>query len=245
MTNETPAPNLDKPEQYSVVGTLVWMLTLSFGTSLLISLLIAFPMLYLGYERSAVEAFMDKANISFMMMLLTMLISYPLLKIATFHSLEKGLPKDFLAIKPINFKTLAFWLSVTLVVALAERAVMHFLQIPTSEAMLNIKANVDHAGHMLLVVCTVVVLAPIYEELVFRGMAYHRIENSRLGTVGAIIIPTLVFNLMHLQYSWLLLVVLLPGSFLLAFARYKTANVNYCIAMHMLFNALALWFLFN
>lgn len=237
--------NMDEPEQYSVFGTVFWMLALSLGTSSVIALLIIVPMMLIGYEGPAVLAFLDKPNILLMTSVLTLLISYPLLKIATFHSLEKGLPRDFLAIKPIQLTTLSFWLGVALLVGMAEHWLIGFLEIPVSESMVKLKASVDHLGHLVLVVCSIVVLIPILEELVFRGMAYHRIEHSRFGTLGALVIPTLVFNFIHVQYPWLLLLVMLPGSFLLAYARYKTGNVNYSIAMHMLLNAISLWFLFS
>lgn len=50
----------------------------------------------------------------------------------------------------------------------------------------------------------IVILAPISEELMFRGLLFWRIKNSKLKTIGAIIIPAILFSAIHIQYSELL-----------------------------------------
>src|SRR3989304_2435238 len=47
----------------------------------------------------------------------------------------------------------------------------------------------------------IVVVAPIFEEVFFRGFLFQGIRYSRLGPVGAIGISSLVWAVIHLQYN--------------------------------------------
>ncbi len=46
-------------------------------------------------------------------------------------------------------------------------------------------------------------LAPIAEELIFRGMLFTRISKTRLGVVGAIVIPAIIFTAAHLNQEYI------------------------------------------
>jgi membrane protease YdiL (CAAX protease family) len=84
-----------------------------------------------------------------------------------------------------------------------------------------------------------VVLAPLAEELMFRGLLYHRIAVSPLGLIGALTIPALLFAALHLQYGvreclWILLDGLLFGL-----ARLHGGTVIIPILMHVAGNSYA------
>jgi membrane protease YdiL (CAAX protease family) len=52
-------------------------------------------------------------------------------------------------------------------------------------------------GYLLWIFITVAVLAPLFEELLYRGLLYRGFAESRMGTTGAILLTALVFGLMH------------------------------------------------
>jgi membrane protease YdiL (CAAX protease family) len=54
------------------------------------------------------------------------------------------------------------------------------------------------ATNVLLLVVMVVVVAPVVEELFYRGL-WLRASQRRLGTVAAVLLSALVFGAMHLQ----------------------------------------------
>ena len=69
----------------------------------------------------------------------------------------------------------------------------------------------------------------------FRG-----IEQSRLGSVGAVLLTSLAFTAMHVQYNfseliWIFLLGLLTGI-----ARWKTGSVSLTVAVHAFVNLIAL-----
>jgi membrane protease YdiL (CAAX protease family) len=111
--------------------------------------------------------------------------------------------------------------------------------------MLDLKAESNNSIVVILMVLTICVVVPIMEELVFRGWLYSKIAQTKLGDIGALTISSIIFTLIHTQYDNIItfLVIFLLGL-LLGFARYKSANISYSIAMHMIFNSLAMVALF-
>ena len=89
-------------------------------------------------------------------------------------------------------------------------------------------------------ILAVVLIAPLLEELVFRGFVYTGIQ-ARLGHFWAVIFSTAPWALMHLQYQeqWYFMVLIFVLGLLFAIARWRTNSVLVPVAMHMLQNALA------
>lgn len=83
----------------------------------------------------------------------------------------------------------------------------------------------------------VVLLAPISEELLFRGLIFSQIKKTRLKIIGAIVIPALIFSLIHIQYSSIIVLSLIfvDGVFY-GIARYYTGSVLVPIILHMYSN---------
>lgn len=238
--NKVIKPSVDMPEQFSVTGTIMWMFGLFLVPGFIIHALLQIPLGLMGYDSAAVSAFLDRPETLIIINVLMCLVAYPMIKAATYHSLEKGLPLDFLAIKPITAKTLGLSFLIAFAISLVEGQAFDFINIPELETTTTLRESVENWGHVVLVVVSIGILAPVLEEIIFRGVIYRRLEKSRLGARGAIIITSVVFTLIHFHYAWQVLLVLLPGSFVLGLVRYKTGNLNYCIAIHCLGNILAL-----
>lgn len=242
--NRTEPNYTDAPDQYSVFATFIWMLVLSLGIQFLVVLAVAMLMMFIGYDASDAFSFIEKLDVSFILAVVAALISYPVLKAACYHSDYPGLPKDFLALKPMKIPTFMAVLGSLILVLAGEHFAANWLQIATPEFMLEIKNNVVNTKDLVFVILHICLLAPVVEEFIFRGMAYRRIELSRFGSKGALVITTLVFTIVHLQYSWQILLLLLPGSLLLGLIRYKTGNLSYCIVAHILMNSASMISLF-
>ena len=84
-----------------------------------------------------------------------------------------------------------------------------------------------------------VIVAPLSEEMFFRGFLFKGIENSKMGPVGAIIITSLVWAAMHTQYDVYSMVSIFVGGLLLGFARIKSNSIYTPIAMHIIQNIIA------
>ncbi len=86
-----------------------------------------------------------------------------------------------------------------------------------------------------------VILAPITEELIFRGFLYGKLR-SRLSAIPAIIIVSVLFGLMHGQWNVGIVVGIM--SIFLCIARELTGTIYAGVLMHMIRNGLAFYLLY-
>lgn len=80
----------------------------------------------------------------------------------------------------------------------------------------------------------VVIVAPIYEEIIFRGILLNRFA-AKYGLNKAIILSSFIFGLLHFQYF---LPLFLVGIFL-SLISVKTSSLNAAIFIHVFNNLLA------
>jgi hypothetical protein len=85
----------------------------------------------------------------------------------------------------------------------------------------------------------VVVVAPIGEELVFRGFLFRGIAASRLGIVGAILITSLSWAGIHTDRAWLGFADIFFTGLLLGGLRWRTDSTVAPIAVHGFKNIVA------
>lgn len=97
---------------------------------------------------------------------------------------------------------------------------------------------------LLLFMIPAVILAPISEELVFRGIVLPRL-SLWMNPTKALIISSLFFSILHIYYGIHILIVLFYGI-ILGWARLRTGNLKASIILHALINSLAsLGIIFN
>jgi membrane protease YdiL (CAAX protease family) len=93
-----------------------------------------------------------------------------------------------------------------------------------------------HAGAFAANVVLFTVIAPLVEEITFRGVGFSLLR--RFGAVPAIGIIGIAFGLWHGLLVALL--VLIPFGWGLAYLRERTNSIYPCIVVHALFNAAAI-----
>ncbi len=237
-TIATDIQQSSQDRQYSIFTTLLWMLFLALGVQTIISIFIAFGMGAYGLPAEEMDYAFLRPDVLALTGIISAFISLPLIKKAAFHS-GKPFPFTFLSVKPINSATMIKVLLSGIACYALVYALSHLLSIDTPQFMLDVKAQTHNAFDILMVVVGICLVAPIIEEMIFRGLAYARLEQSRLGAPGAILVTSLIFTLIHLQYDMVVLSLLAIFAFLLGYVRYKTNNLLYCIALHMLYNTIA------
>jgi CAAX protease family protein len=96
------------------------------------------------------------------------------------------------------------------------------------------------AGWLPLLWVSVVIFAPAFEEAFFRGFLFVGLERSRIGIIGTVVLTSLVWALLHLQYNvWGMAEILLMG-FVLGTLRYKTRSLWSTFLFHSAWNLVAL-----
>lgn len=113
-----------------------------------------------------------------------------------------------------------------------------WLDIPEETFMKELYSQLNSPVAIIIVATSMCVCAPIVEESVFRGYLYRHFENTALGQIGAIVIPSILFSLIHFQYeSGMSFLALLTGGLILGSIRAKTQNLSYAVAFHSVINA--------
>ena len=115
-----------------------------------------------------------------------------------------------------------------------------FLDVPDWIKVPDNATDILETAGLPLTIITVAILAPIGEEVVFRGFALPGLA-SRLGATTAILITSAVFALIHVPGVG---IGILPVTFILgvafAFVYHKTKSLILAIAVHALHNAITI-----
>ncbi len=95
---------------------------------------------------------------------------------------------------------------------------------------------------VIIMVFSAVILAPIFEEILFRGFLLQGFllwaPNSRLACIT---LTSILFAVMHTQYvHWQTIIMLILFSLLLCYARIKSNSMKLPILLHMLNNLVAM-----
>ncbi len=93
-----------------------------------------------------------------------------------------------------------------------------------------------HMNPFVLITFTVI-MAPIVEELVFRGILMGRVFNP--DSIVGLILSSLLFGLAHMPNSIGVWIVYAGMGFVLGTAYRKCQKLEYCIMAHMINNSIA------
>ena len=86
-----------------------------------------------------------------------------------------------------------------------------------------------------------VVAAPLSEELLFRGLLFGGLVNTRIGFWGAAIITAASWAALHVQYEIVGIAIVALGGLIFATARHRTRSIYPCLAMHAAWNTIAMF----
>lgn len=147
--------------------------------------------------------------------------------------------RETLAFRLVPLRALGFW-SLIYALYFGVQAVMElFAPVDLGEVITPL-AGTRHFGLAL----AFVVIAPLIEELVFRGYLFAAWRHTRLGLWGTLILTSVLFTALHMeQYSGLLLGYLFVFSLILGLAREKTGSIWTPLILHMVNNLIAVIFL--
>lgn len=88
-----------------------------------------------------------------------------------------------------------------------------------------------------LLIAGVVVLGPLFEELLLRGLLYGTLRHIADEHVS-VAVSAGVFALMHLQYSLPIMLLILPMGVVLGYARSRSGSIWVPVLLHMVNNGL-------
>lgn len=152
---------------------------------------------------------------------------------------RKGPPlRDYLALRTVGRPTMLRWILGTTAAAVFLDGLSYlFGYAIVPDWMIDIYRS---ALFLPLLLFALLVVAPVLEEVVFRGFWFEGLRRSRLGEVGAIVLGSLVWASVHLQYEWFYVGQIFVVGLLLGAARAMTGSLVTPIVMHAFFSGIAL-----
>lgn len=155
-----------------------------------------------------------------------------------FAKLKRGWSaRRYLALETVSWRVLAAWIGITIGFLVLYHAVTLVLK-PENTAGMYL-ALYESAGYPWLFWLAIAGVAPVFEEVFFRGFLFRGLAASRLGTWGAIVISSLAWAVIHFQYDATVVAILFALGILFGMARARHGTVTLTIALHMLFNLIA------
>lgn len=142
---------------------------------------------------------------------------------------------SYLALRPFASGAAWFWIGI----AAAFYAVDWTVEVVVREA-LDFPAPpnwLDDAvlGPMMLM--SIILVGPIFEELMFRGFVMEGLMPTRLGQSGALALSTLAWTLLHSEYDALSLTLVFATGIIFGLARLAAGSLYLSILLHMGWNA--------
>jgi membrane protease YdiL (CAAX protease family) len=159
--------------------------------------------------------------------------------IILFCRLRKGPPvKRYLGLTSITPRAMLRWLGTVMFFALISDCLTRLLGQPlVPDFMADAYTTACYAP---LFWVAIVVAAPLLEEVFFRGFLFKGFQYSTPGPIGAVLLTSLAWTVLHVQYGVYELSTIFALGIVFGVARLKTDSIYPPLAMHSLFNLLAM-----
>lgn len=141
--------------------------------------------------------------------------------------------RTFLALPPAPLRTFAKWTLVFVSVFVVLELIGHLLPEAGNAFMEKVLAS---STNMALLLVGVGVMPALFEEFLLRGLLYGSLRHV-LDHHVAIALVAGLFTLLHLQYEWyVLLLIVLPMGVALGYARANSGSIWVPVLLHLLNN---------
>jgi CAAX protease family protein len=136
--------------------------------------------------------------------------------------------RETLALRLPAWRQVAIWVPAFVALFLAEEAAYTALGLGEGTAW----GDRFTLPWVVLRVIGMVVLAPVAEEMVFRGLLFKRIRDTRLGPLGAIVVTGVFFAALHFQYTPVEAAFILVDGLFLGVVRYSSDSLLLPVLFH-------------
>lgn len=143
---------------------------------------------------------------------------------------------EYLALRLPRRGELVPALAITLSFLLAWDLLSYLTGQVTPAYVINIYRTARDAGLLWLLLIAFCVAAPVTEEFAVRGALFRGWSQSFLGPIGAIILTSAIWAMMHWQYSWYYLLQVFCAGLMFGHFRNRSGSTWLTVAMHGVFN---------
>jgi uncharacterized protein len=147
---------------------------------------------------------------------------------------------EYLALRRTSWSNLAIGVAALVVVVMGWDLLSRAAgRDATPGFMMDVLKSAQADGALWLLVIAFCVAAPVTEELFARGFLYRGWSESFLRPAGAILLSSLVWTALHLQYDWFFFGEVFSIGLLLGYLRYRSNSTLLTMVLHGLNNLAA------
>jgi membrane protease YdiL (CAAX protease family) len=144
---------------------------------------------------------------------------------------------DYLALRGTSWKNFVVGVAALVVLVMGWDLVSRALGREVQPGFMGeVLKSAQADGAVWLLVLAFCVAAPISEELLARGFLYRGWSESPLRVPGAILLSSLAWTALHLQYDWFFFGEVFSIGLLLGYLRYRSGSLWLTIVLHGLNN---------
>ena len=144
--------------------------------------------------------------------------------------------------KRVLFFSMALSFGVVLISSELNIIIDSIFPLPDSFLKLDSLLSPDNPFSLILILLTVVIIAPIGEEMVFRGFLQRFLETTWKDITRAILVSSLFFTLIHFNPYWAIQIYLM--GLILGYLSWLTKSIYPSILLHMSINGTSMLFIF-
>lgn len=242
MNVEILKPN----NNYSIwgfTGTLLWsgVIAISFIVIQIITMIAYVGLNHPDINPEEVEMVMTQAQYNGLFLSFATLATFLGCSLIMFGiiKLKKGANiQHYLGLNLVDYKTTRFWFLIIIGMILISETITYFLGKPLVPEFVSTIYSSTNSVWMLWI--AIVIAAPIFEELFFRGFVITGLSNTFMGPIGAIAISALTWAAIHVQYELYIIFIIFIFGLVLGLVRLKTNSVLLTIGLHAFMNFLSM-----
>jgi membrane protease YdiL (CAAX protease family) len=214
---------LSKSVSVLITATIFTIILIIFTSSIITSIL----------DITFIE-FFDSSNLSKPSVLATLTVSQGLAFILTYIFYTKLIEKVEESLN-INYDAIINILTgfvLTIIMYSIFLIITTFLNIePESNQLIELTKSNLNINIIIVLLFSISIIAPITEEIIFRGLIQEYLLDS-YNYITAIIITSILFTILHINGLFLIFII----SIILGYYKYKTENILVPIGIHFLYN---------
>ena len=160
--------------------------------------------------------------------------------------LKGGKLRQYLPLRPFSLALGVGMLGLLLIFMILSQALTYVLDMTP---LVFVDPLYQSVSSVWLLVFAMVVVAPIYEEVVFRGLLWSAIAeqftassySSHHGAIVASIVTSVIFAVIHVQYGIYEISTIAVLALIFCYARVKSGSLSLPIVLHIINNGAAMW----
>jgi membrane protease YdiL (CAAX protease family) len=155
---------------------------------------------------------------------------------------------SYLALRKPLLKDVTFGVGASAALLVTLDVVAYFAGYPLSPefALASVRSARD-SGLIWLLLLGFCIGAPVTEEFIFRGFVFRGWSTTFLRPVGAIVLSSALFAVIHQQYEWFYIFGIFLIGALFGYLRYRSHSTWVTVITHAFYNLMAalqaLWFI--